>query len=211
VDEIRHQFSKFGEVRDVYMPRDYHSGKPRGFCFVEFVNGDDREAAVDKLDGFELDGRCISVSIAKDGRKDPNEMRRKTRGGGGRYGRSRSRERYRPVDRRGGYSSRRSYRSRSRDRHSSRRDNSRSPPRHRDDRYRSSRGRSRSYSRSRSRSRSYDRGGSSRRSRSRSSRSHRRDESLPRDSKRSPSRSRSASRGRSESPAKREVSPARDE
>ena len=33
-----------------------------GFCFVEFVNGDDREAAVDKLDGFELDGTTTTTT-----------------------------------------------------------------------------------------------------------------------------------------------------
>ena len=29
---------EFGEIRDVHMPVDFHSGKPRGFAFVEFYS-----------------------------------------------------------------------------------------------------------------------------------------------------------------------------
>ena len=29
-------FSKFGEVKDVYIPRDHYTREPRGFAFVEF-------------------------------------------------------------------------------------------------------------------------------------------------------------------------------
>jgi RNA recognition motif-containing protein len=29
---------KYGEIRDVYIPTDYHTRKPRGFAFVEFAD-----------------------------------------------------------------------------------------------------------------------------------------------------------------------------
>jgi RNA recognition motif-containing protein len=32
---------KYGEVRDVYIPTDYHTRKPRGFAFVEFPDSRD--------------------------------------------------------------------------------------------------------------------------------------------------------------------------
>eukprot|EP00921_Rhytidocystis_pertsovi_P007823 GHVQ01012978.1.p1 GENE.GHVQ01012978.1~~GHVQ01012978.1.p1 ORF type:complete len:282 (+),score=62.73 GHVQ01012978.1:352-1197(+) len=40
-DEFKRTFERFGEVRDVYMPRNYHTKQPRGFGFVEFFDGRD--------------------------------------------------------------------------------------------------------------------------------------------------------------------------
>lgn len=40
-DEIRRIFSKFGEIRDVYIPLDHYSKRPRGFAFVEYLNPED--------------------------------------------------------------------------------------------------------------------------------------------------------------------------
>ena len=40
VDTLRTEFSAHGEIRDVYIPRDYYSQRPRGFGFVEFVQAD---------------------------------------------------------------------------------------------------------------------------------------------------------------------------
>jgi arginine/serine-rich splicing factor 2 len=34
-------FSRYGEVRDVYIPEDYYTKKPRGFAFVEFYDSRD--------------------------------------------------------------------------------------------------------------------------------------------------------------------------
>jgi RNA recognition motif-containing protein len=32
---------KYGNVRDVYIPTDYHTRQPRGFAFVEFTDSRD--------------------------------------------------------------------------------------------------------------------------------------------------------------------------
>jgi FUS-interacting serine-arginine-rich protein 1 len=37
-DEIRQIMAKYGEVRDVYIPTDYSTNRPRGFAFVEFLD-----------------------------------------------------------------------------------------------------------------------------------------------------------------------------
>ena len=37
-DDLRKLFEKYGEVRDIYIPLDYNSKRPRGFAFVEFIN-----------------------------------------------------------------------------------------------------------------------------------------------------------------------------
>ena len=42
---------KYGEVKDVYIPMDYYTRRPRGFAFVEFLNADEALEAVTKLNG----------------------------------------------------------------------------------------------------------------------------------------------------------------
>mmetsp|Transcript_9205 Transcript_9205/g.9165 ORF Transcript_9205/g.9165 Transcript_9205/m.9165 type:complete len:164 (-) Transcript_9205:218-709(-) len=78
-EDIRNHFSKYGEVRDVYIPRDYYTQRPRGFCFVEFNKYDDAKAALEKTDGTELQGSTVKIVFAREGRKGPDEMRRRDR------------------------------------------------------------------------------------------------------------------------------------
>ena len=39
--------------------------RKRGFGFVTFANSDDANAAVENLDGLEVDGRALRVNIAQ--------------------------------------------------------------------------------------------------------------------------------------------------
>uniref|UniRef100_A0A5B6ZKF4 Putative serine/arginine-rich SC35-like splicing factor SCL30 n=1 Tax=Davidia involucrata TaxID=16924 RepID=A0A5B6ZKF4_DAVIN len=99
-DELRLPFERFGLVRDVYLPKDYYTGEPRGFAFVQFVDSYDAAEAQYHMNGQILAGREISVVVAAETRKRPEQMhqRARIRGSssyGGRrssyYGRSRSR------------------------------------------------------------------------------------------------------------------------
>ncbi|CAN0837430.1 Serine/arginine-rich SC35-like splicing factor SCL30 [Linum grandiflorum] len=97
-EELRTLFQRFGALRDVYMPKDYHTGEPRGFAFVQFVEPYDSIEAQRRVNGQIFAGREISVVVAAESRKRPEDMRHRTRSrGGGRgerssyYGRSRSR------------------------------------------------------------------------------------------------------------------------
>ncbi|XP_018477188.1 serine/arginine-rich SC35-like splicing factor SCL30 [Raphanus sativus] len=98
-EELRVPFERFGPVRDVYIPRDYYSGEPRGFAFVEFVDAYDAGEAQRSMNRRVFGGREITVVVASESRKRPEEMRVKTRtrsrepsGSRGRsHGRSRSR------------------------------------------------------------------------------------------------------------------------
>ena len=57
-DELREEFSKYGEVIDVYLPMDrYSSNRSRGFAFVNFKSKDDADAAIDALNNRECFGR----------------------------------------------------------------------------------------------------------------------------------------------------------
>ncbi|KAH1263197.1 Serine/arginine-rich SC35-like splicing factor SCL30 [Glycine max] len=100
-EELRVPFERFGPVRDVYIPKDYYSGEPRGFAFVQFVDPYDASEAQYHMNRQIFAGREISVVVAEETRKRPEEMRHRTsrlRGPAGyggqrssRYGRSRSR------------------------------------------------------------------------------------------------------------------------
>jgi RNA recognition motif-containing protein len=50
-EEVRRFFEKFGEVRDVYLPLDYRSRRPRGFGFIEFTSNEEAKEALDKGNG----------------------------------------------------------------------------------------------------------------------------------------------------------------
>nr|GMC63723.1 serine/arginine-rich SC35-like splicing factor SCL30 [Ipomoea batatas] len=99
-EELRAPFERFGLVRDVYLPKDYYTGEPRGFAFVQFVDPYDAAEAQYHMDGKVFAGRQISVVVAAETRKRPEDMRRKTRvrgpsGNGGRSSYYGSRARHR--------------------------------------------------------------------------------------------------------------------
>mmetsp|Transcript_16457 Transcript_16457/g.57528 ORF Transcript_16457/g.57528 Transcript_16457/m.57528 type:complete len:158 (-) Transcript_16457:151-624(-) len=92
-EELREKFGKFGEIGDVYIPRD------RNFAFVRFSDKGDAQDAVDAMDGKTIAGREISVSMSMQAKKMPDEYPDKGRGDKGRGGgRDRSRERRRRDD-----------------------------------------------------------------------------------------------------------------
>ncbi|XP_010534507.1 PREDICTED: serine/arginine-rich SC35-like splicing factor SCL30 isoform X2 [Tarenaya hassleriana] len=146
-EELRVPFERFGPVRDVYMPRDYYSGKPRGFAFVEFVDSYDAAEAQRSMNRRIFAGREITVVVAAESRKRPEEMRVRTRTrepsshGGRSSGRSRSRSASLSRSPRRPSDSRSRYRSRSHSPAPRRRaDYSTSPGRKQDERPRSPRG-----------------------------------------------------------------------
>ena len=77
-DSLKAFFEQIGEVASAKVITDRESGRSKGFGFVEFVNEDDNQKAVDQLDGKELDGRAINVSLA---RPRDDKPRRDDRGG----------------------------------------------------------------------------------------------------------------------------------
>ncbi len=87
--DLRDAFGKFGSVTDVYIANDRETGRPRGFAFVTFATEEESKAAIEKMNGFDLDGRQLTVNEAK-----PKEA---MGGGGGGAGRN-----YGSPDRRAG-------------------------------------------------------------------------------------------------------------
>jgi len=79
-DDIRTQFSTFGEVISVSLISDRETGRLRGFGFVE-MDDEGARAAIQGMDGKEFGGRNLKV----------NEAEEKPRSGGGGGGRGRER------------------------------------------------------------------------------------------------------------------------
>ncbi|CAF2056099.1 hypothetical protein Bca4012_098417 [Brassica carinata] len=107
-DDLRRSFEQFGPLKDIYLPRDYYTGNPRGFGFVQFVDPADAAEAKYHMDGYVLHGRELTVVFAEENRKKPTEMRARERGGvrrrsPPRYSRSPPRRRGRSRSRSGGY------------------------------------------------------------------------------------------------------------
>ena len=81
-DDLRPIFEKYGEVGDIYIPRDRYSKESRGFAFVRYYDRRDAEDAMDRLDGYVMDGRDMRVQLARFGRpSDPPHAKRSSYGG----------------------------------------------------------------------------------------------------------------------------------
>lgn len=75
-------FSDIGEVLSAKIITDRETGRSKGFGFVEMASDELAQDAISKLNGKELSGRAINVTIAK-----PQESRGpRGAGGGGRPG-----------------------------------------------------------------------------------------------------------------------------
>ncbi|KAF3441967.1 hypothetical protein FNV43_RR15883 [Rhamnella rubrinervis] len=102
-EDLRRLFGQFGPLKDIYLPKDYYTGEPRGFGFVQFVDPADAEDAKYHMDGQILLGRELTVVFAEENRKKPSEMRARDRVRGRSYDHRRSYSRspdYNPPPRR---------------------------------------------------------------------------------------------------------------
>lgn len=97
-DELRTAFEEAGTVTSVSIIMDRMTGRSRGFGFVEMADEAQAQAAIDRWDGKEFDGRTLSVSFARpQGDRPPRE------GGGGRGGFGGGRGGFGGGNDRGGY------------------------------------------------------------------------------------------------------------
>ena len=64
-DGLREKFAEFGAVEEVAVITDRDTGRPRGFGFVTMTSDDEANAAIEALNGLELDGRTLRVNEAR--------------------------------------------------------------------------------------------------------------------------------------------------
>lgn len=64
-DTLRETFSQYGNVSSAKVIQDRDTGRSKGFGFVEMGNDDEAKAAIEALNGQSIDGRALTVNVAR--------------------------------------------------------------------------------------------------------------------------------------------------
>jgi RNA recognition motif-containing protein len=77
-DDLLQAFKEFGEVKTASVVKDRYTGEARGFGFVEMLNKEEAQKAIQALNSKEMKGRHMIVNEAR-----PPKDKKRTGGGGG--------------------------------------------------------------------------------------------------------------------------------
>lgn len=77
-NDLHDAFAAHGTVKEANLMVDRESGRPRGFGFVTMSSDEEAQNAISALNGAQLDGRALTVNVAR-----PREDRPSGGGGGG--------------------------------------------------------------------------------------------------------------------------------
>ncbi len=64
--DLRKMFADYGEVTKAQVIEDRDTGRSRGFGFVEMASADEANKAIGALNGKNVDGRQLTVNLAKE-------------------------------------------------------------------------------------------------------------------------------------------------
>src|SRR5690349_6634401 len=73
-NDLQDTFAAHGTVVETNLMMDRATGRPRGFGFITMSTPEEAQAAINALNGKDVDGRALTVNVAKP---------REERGGGG--------------------------------------------------------------------------------------------------------------------------------
>jgi RNA recognition motif-containing protein len=65
-EDLRKLFAEFGEVTSAKVITDRDTGRSRGFGFVEMESEKESKEAMSKLNQKEIEGRALSVTVARE-------------------------------------------------------------------------------------------------------------------------------------------------
>ena len=91
-NDLKDAFAAHGTVTETNLMMDRTTNRPRGFGFVTMSTAEEAQQAIAALNGKEIDGRALTVNLARprEERAGGNGGRREYSGGGyGRGGRNR--------------------------------------------------------------------------------------------------------------------------
>lgn len=90
---LKDVFSQAGTVESAHIIMDRSTNQSKGFGFVEMSSEEEAKKAIELLDGKELDGRTLTVNIARPKEDNPQggDRRGNSRGFGGNGHRNRNR------------------------------------------------------------------------------------------------------------------------
>ena len=93
-DDLRELFAQAGGIKEVTLIMDRDTRRPKGFGFVEMVTQADAEKAIQMFNDHELDGRRLTVNMARPREERPSGGRGGSGGGRGGSGGGGGRRRY---------------------------------------------------------------------------------------------------------------------
>jgi len=88
-NDLQDAFAAHGTVVEANLMMDRATGRPRGFGFVTMSTPEEAEKAISAMNGAALDGRNLTVNIAKPREEGAGGGGRREYGGGGGGGRNR--------------------------------------------------------------------------------------------------------------------------
>lgn len=74
-DDLKKLFEQFGAVSSVKVITDRETGRSRGFAFVEMGSDAEAKEAIKGLNNKEIEGRAMSVSVAREKSARPDNKR----------------------------------------------------------------------------------------------------------------------------------------
>ena len=77
-NDLQDAFAAHGTVVETNLMMDRTTGRPRGFGFITMGSPEEAEKAIQAMNGAQLDGRALTVNVAR-----PREERPPGGGGGG--------------------------------------------------------------------------------------------------------------------------------
>ena len=69
-EELKEAFAPFGTVEEAVVIMDRMKNRSKGFGFVTFSTEDEAQKAMTEMDGKEIDGRPVNVSLAREEKKE---------------------------------------------------------------------------------------------------------------------------------------------
>src|SRR3974390_2010221 len=85
-NDLQDAFAAFGSVIETNLMMDRATGRPRGFGFVTMSTPEEAQSAIEGMNGKSIDGRALTVNLARPREERPagGGGRREYGGGGGR-------------------------------------------------------------------------------------------------------------------------------
>ena len=74
-NDLQDAFAAHGTVVETNLMMDRMSGRPRGFAFVTMSSPEEAQKAIDAMNGKQLDGRPLTVNIARPREERPPQQR----------------------------------------------------------------------------------------------------------------------------------------
>ena len=81
-NDLQDAFAAFGTVTEANLMMDRMTNRPRGFGFVTMSSAEEAQKAIEGLNGKDMDGRALTVNVAKPREERPGGSRRESGGGG---------------------------------------------------------------------------------------------------------------------------------